>query len=615
MRFTIENASKIKVIVWDLDETFWKGTLSDNDVSLVPIPMNIDMIKKATDRGIVNVVCSKNEKLDAEKKLEEFGVKDYFVFNSINWESKGSRIQRTLVSMALRPENVLFVDDNFSNLAEAEYIMPDLMITSPDIIPELYSIVDTLGKNDLEHTRLQQYKVLEKKKGDAENFISNIEFLRQSNIKIQYRELDEESIPRIAELIQRSNQLNFTKKRIGEEELKSLCHNIDYKLGYVSVSDNYGKYGIVGFYALEISKHQLEHFLFSCRTMGMGIEQHVYATLDYPKLHVVEPVSGNVSKEIGLPDYILRVDKLNEKKTSQIKQMDSQLKILLKGPCDLEVMASYLEGGEVLFDKEFNFIDHSGNQADYFNHLINILNCGNDIVEKWCEKYSFLTKEGFETRLFSGDYDVICLSPLMDATLAVYEDKDSNKLAYGIYSKPISDKNNHQLYIDKKVMTARSSLKKDELIDFSKSFQEIEYTPEMIAHNLTKVIERILHRNNSTKIVVLLLGELEYKSSDLQYCEMFWEKHLVHKAINDQIKREFVNNRSVYLLDVNKYITSQTDYFDNINHYSKYVYYKMAQEFVQYIGQISSIKIPTSSKLKVIIQNFKRSVYKRIFIR
>ncbi|MCR5227166.1 MAG: HAD-IIIC family phosphatase [Eubacterium sp.] len=613
MRFSIENASKIKLVIWDLDETFWKGTLSDNDITITPIPMNIEIIKKFTDRGIINSVCSKNDKVDAEKKLEEFGVKDYFVFNSINWDPKGNRIKSTLASMALRPQNVLFIDDNISNLGEVEFVMPEIMVASPDIISELYKIVDELGKDDFEHSRLEQYKVLEKKRDDAEEYESNTDFLRQSNILIQYDDLNEDAIPRIAELIQRSNQLNFTKKRIGEQELRKLLDNPDYKLGYVSVSDNYGKYGIVGFYALDIHRKYLEHFLFSCRTMGMGIEQHVYATLNYPELYVVEPVSGSVSKEDGMPDYINRVERIEE--NTNATNTDANLHILLKGPCDLEVMASYLEGGSASVDKEFNFVDNNGNQADYFNHSINILNCNKDIVNLWCEKYSFLAKEGFETKLFSGDYDVICISPLMDATLALYEDENHNKLAFGLYSKPLTEIKYHKQYINKLIMTARSCFNEGELSEFAKDFRTIDYTPEMIAANLAKMIENITAHNSSTLIVILLLGELEYKSSNPSYNETFIDKHLIHQRINDQIKKTFSNNKSVYLLDVNKYIKSQSDYFDNINHYSKYVYYEMAQEFVQFIEDKREAHMHTSSKFKMLVQNMKRNVYKKLFVK
>ncbi len=44
----------------------------------------------------------------------------------------------------------------------------------------------------------------------------------------------------------------------------------------------YGEYGIVGFYA--VKDNTLVHFLFSCRTLGMGIEQYTYEKIGCPKL-------------------------------------------------------------------------------------------------------------------------------------------------------------------------------------------------------------------------------------------------------------------------------------------------------------------------------------------
>jgi FkbH-like protein len=112
MKFNKNHISKIKLIIWDLDETFWKGTLSDiniNAPSIIPIDSNISLVKKLSKRGIVNSVCSKNDCELAENELRRLDVLEYFVFNSINWESKGGRIKQMIKDMALRPENVLFI--------------------------------------------------------------------------------------------------------------------------------------------------------------------------------------------------------------------------------------------------------------------------------------------------------------------------------------------------------------------------------------------------------------------------------------------------------------------------------------------------------------------------
>lgn len=608
MKFSIDMAQKIKLVVWDLDETFWRGTLSDVNFgnSVEPIKKHCDLIKVLSNRGIVNAVCSKNDKQDAEEQLKSLGVLDYFVFNSINWEPKGNRLKTMLSAMALRPTNVLFIDDNPSNLAEAEFVMPELMVAGPEITEELFVIASTLGKNDTNLSRLNQYKILEQKNMAAQEYASNEDFLRSSNIRICIKTDFNGVINRIAELIARSNQLNFTKKRITADELKSIVADKSYNCGYVSVDDNYGKYGIVGFYA--IKDGTLEHFLFSCRTMGMGIEQYVYAYLGYPKLTIVEPVSGNVSSDEGLPDYIHNVETLE---TDSIdNKQKSAYNVLIKGPCDLQVMAAFLEQtGLVSLKQEFNFMDEHGNQQDFFNHTINILNSwkfSNETIKKLTQKYSFISEDAFSTTLFSEKYDVICLSPLMDATLSVYKSRlNGSLLPFGLYNKPLTDTRYHKDYINKNVMTARSTFSIAELSAFCDEYETVEYTAFDVANNLSEILKNIWSNAPATKIVIMLLAELPCTAS-----KDFAGKEVLHKAINSELRSMFAQEDKVYLLDVNKYVTKQADYFDNINHYSKLVYYKIANEFVNYVNHNIGIIIPTKSFMYAIYSNFKRMLYK-----
>ena len=49
----------IKLVIWDLDETFWKGTLSEGQI--YPIKKNIEIIETLTKRGIINSIVSKND--------------------------------------------------------------------------------------------------------------------------------------------------------------------------------------------------------------------------------------------------------------------------------------------------------------------------------------------------------------------------------------------------------------------------------------------------------------------------------------------------------------------------------------------------------------------------
>ena len=155
------DASKIKLIIWDLDETFWNGTISEQKVA--PVKQACDLVLLSSKKGIVNSICSKNDEKSCIDKLKEWDLDKYFVFNSINWEPKGQRIKDTVESMNLRPCNVLFIDDNKLNLEEAKFFCPDILTMLPDKIGELYAAVSMLDKNDEKLSRLESYKVLEKK--------------------------------------------------------------------------------------------------------------------------------------------------------------------------------------------------------------------------------------------------------------------------------------------------------------------------------------------------------------------------------------------------------------------------------------------------------------------
>ena len=613
MNFTATDIQKIKLIIWDLDETFWKGTLSDYDngrPSVVPIPENVSLVKELTYRGIVNSICSKNDQAEAEAKLSELGVLEYFVFRSINWEPKGGRIKDLIQAMALREENVLFIDDNISNLKEAEFSCPSLMIALPSTIKLLKDNISSLGKRDESCSRLRQYQILEKKRFDAGHYSSNSDFLKHSGIKICFNEDVSDDILRIHELITRSNQLNFTKRRISLEELKTLAEDTSIRTGSVSVRDNYGDYGIVGFYA--VLRNELLHFLFSCRTMGMGIEQYVYAHLGYPDLEIIEPVSGKLTKDAKASDYIEEVKSWDE--DAHQTPLDDKPKILFKGPCDLQVMTTYINhAGSIT--TEFNFIDDNGNQADFFNHSVNILNSYNlSIAEKegFCQQVPFVSMQAFDTDLFSGKYDVVCLSPLMDATLSVYEDNETGiRFPFGLYNKPLTDSENWQSYINKEVMTARCTFSKEGLQIFCNRFRRISYSPKEIADNFVKIRDAVKNNNPKTQFVLLLLSELPYRSSPND----FIGKENIHKDINDALRHSFSQCGDVYLLDVNKYIHKQTDYFDNINHYSKLVYYHMAQEFIAYINAMTETELRIVSRVRALKDNIKRLIYKIFILR
>jgi hypothetical protein len=205
------------------------------------------------------------------------------------------------------------------------------MTATPEYISTLVLEAQQCEKKDLGHKRLKQYKVLEEKNIEKKQFGSNEEFLLGSGIKLEVHTDCVDVLERIHDLVIRTNQLNFTKLRSSKEELLELLSSSDVNSGYVSVSDKFGDYGIVGFYA--VRNNRAVHFCFSCRTLGMGIEQYVYNSIGRPTLDIVGEVTSSLESE-DLPKWINC-----ESSTSETNKMNvgniSQHQVLIKGPCDL----------------------------------------------------------------------------------------------------------------------------------------------------------------------------------------------------------------------------------------------------------------------------------------
>ncbi|MFT4014037.1 MAG: hypothetical protein QM682_11660 [Paracoccus sp. (in: a-proteobacteria)] len=334
--------SQVKLVIWDLDETFWTGTLSEEGIR--PIREHVRMIRALVDRGIMCSICSKNDFDQGRAALEELGIWDLFVFPHIAWSPKGQAIARMIEEMGLRDENVLFLDDNHLNLEEAVFFNPKLMVldASKLQLPGLLDLPQLKGKDDHGHSRLAQYKVMEQKKDERESSgLSNTDFLRQSQIKIKIITDVENHMDRVLEILNRTNQLNFTKIRANSEEeraaLRDLLSVSGMHAGLVQVQDRYGDYGVVGFFCVrtKFSGTTVHHFAFSCRTLNMGVEQWVWQHLGRPEFDVVGPVAARLSDQ-GDVDWITEVTDF-ETGANQLEER----RLCLVGGCDLLQVSFY----------------------------------------------------------------------------------------------------------------------------------------------------------------------------------------------------------------------------------------------------------------------------------
>lgn len=80
---------KIRLVVCDLDKTFWHATLTEGGIRIRPD--TCALVKELAARGNMSSIYSKNNLADVLAVLEREGVWDYFVFPSVSWEPKARR--------------------------------------------------------------------------------------------------------------------------------------------------------------------------------------------------------------------------------------------------------------------------------------------------------------------------------------------------------------------------------------------------------------------------------------------------------------------------------------------------------------------------------------------
>src|SRR3569833_3004611 len=121
-------------------------------------------------------------------------------------------------------------------------------------------------------------------------------FLATCGIRVKIERPGDELVPRIQDIVQRTNQLNIATQRFDLEETRALIHSPDCHCYIVSCSDNYGDYGYVGFITVAIQDEGIviRDCMFSCRIQGKRIDEAVLA-------HIINQFISDDAKTVLAP--------------------------------------------------------------------------------------------------------------------------------------------------------------------------------------------------------------------------------------------------------------------------------------------------------------------------
>jgi len=272
----------IKCVVWDLDNTLWDGILVEQE-EVIPRAEIVTMIKALDGRGILMSVCSKNDFDRANDQLVKFGLADYMLYPQINWLPKSQNVRRIAELLNIGLDTFAFVDDNPFELDEVKQALPMVTCVPISDVQEISANPRFQGSSSKDaRNRREYYRTAMLRDETQERYTDDfIGFLAHCAIRVTVKQYSEEDFERISDLVQRTNQLNFSGRKYGKAEVQHVISSEGYEKYVLGCSDRFGSYGIVGFCVVRHSKDEVsvDDFMLSCRVQGKFIEKAWFSHL------------------------------------------------------------------------------------------------------------------------------------------------------------------------------------------------------------------------------------------------------------------------------------------------------------------------------------------------
>jgi HAD superfamily phosphatase (TIGR01681 family) len=211
-----------KCVVFDLDNTLWDGVLLEGAVQL---RAGIgELFRRLDERGILISVASKNAPEDALAELRRLGLVDYLLHPAIGWGPKSEGVRQIASQLDIGIDSLIFVDDSPFERAEVA-----------DALPGVETIAESMLHDLLDHPRLHGAVTEESRRRRAmyRQAVDRTEaaacygddyraFLAGCEIRVDIQPPVAADHERIAELVQRTNQLNFSGRKYTAGEVDAL---------------------------------------------------------------------------------------------------------------------------------------------------------------------------------------------------------------------------------------------------------------------------------------------------------------------------------------------------------------------------------------------------------
>jgi len=289
-----------KVLVLDLDNTLWGGVIGDDGIDGILLGQGNGAgeafcafqryLKQLLARGVILAVSSKNDMAVAEAVFRDHPEmilrrEDIAAFEA-NWEDKPQALRRIAAQLGLGLDSFVFFDDN---PAERQLMRQELpMVDTPEVpaAPELYcrcladaGYFEAVALTAEDTQRAGQYAANAKRQRIESTATDLPSFLRDLQMTLSAGPFLESDVPRIAQLINKTNQFNLTTRRYSEARVRDLVNDPGAVTLSARVADRFGDNGLISVVIAERDGDVLDidTWLMSCRVLGRSVEHALLA--------------------------------------------------------------------------------------------------------------------------------------------------------------------------------------------------------------------------------------------------------------------------------------------------------------------------------------------------
>jgi FkbH-like protein len=288
-----------KCLVLDLDNTLWGGVIGDDGLEGIVLGQGSalgeayvafqEFLRQQMQRGIILAVCSKNDEANAlapflshpDMVLRRDDISCFIA----NWHDKASNIRQIAERLNIGLESLVLVDDDPFERRIVRGELPMVAVPELPDDPALYPacLADagylegrSLTVEDLERTRLYRAEARREEQRTASTDLAA--YLRELKMEMRWQPFDVVGLPRIVQLINKTNQFNLTTRRYTESEVRLAMTDPLVLTLQLRLVDQFGDNGIIAIVIGRMAadgapEMRIDTWLMSCRVLGRQVEQ------------------------------------------------------------------------------------------------------------------------------------------------------------------------------------------------------------------------------------------------------------------------------------------------------------------------------------------------------